>query len=82
MSLTSREFFEGMEDGTEYISALITEEYYNLIPPEVQSIMVINEVKKTNIDFKTDPIHKDLLVKVMKSKKKLTEYEYNLNKKK
>jgi hypothetical protein len=85
MSLSSREFFERLEDGQEYLSCFTTKEAYALIPREVQREMSINEVRQTNYAFKDDPYHKTLKDKQRKAKNELRDYEFiknNLNKNK
>lgn len=79
MSLTSREFFERLEDGQRYLSCFTTEEAYNLIPQEVQEQMLINEIRQTNVDFKNDERHKSLKKDYNKAKGALRNYEYDKN---
>ena len=84
MGLSSREFFESLEDGQQYLSCFTTEEAYAKIPREVQREMVINEIRQTNASFKDDPYHKALKDKQRKAKNELRDYEFiknNLNKK-
>ena len=79
MSLTSREFFEGVDDGQQYLSCFTTEEVYAKIPREVQREMVINEIRQTNNLFKDDEMHKDLKRKYNASKRDLRDYEFTKN---
>ena len=79
MSISSEEFFGQLEDGQQYLSMFTSEEYYNLIPKNIQDQIVINEIRQTNFDFKNDPIHKQLLTEYYKAKKELRNYEYNIN---
>lgn len=79
MSLTSEEFFRTLEDGQQYMSILTSEEYYDLIPREVQEQMVINEIKQINTNLKEDIIHKKLLSDYYKARKALRNYEFNIN---
>jgi hypothetical protein len=79
MSLTSEEFFGSLEDGQQYMSIFTSEEYYNLIPEDIQREMVINEIRQTNVNFKDDPIHKNLVSNYAKAKKELRNYEYKIN---
>ena len=79
MGLSSREFFESLEDGQQYISCFTTEEAYAKIPREVQREMVINEIRQTNDAFKNDETHKDLKKNFNKAKGELRDYEYLKN---
>ena len=79
MSLSSREFFEGLEDGQTYLSCFTTEEAYALIPREVKRQMVINEIRQTNDAFKNDEMHKDLKKKYNAAKRDLRDYEFTIN---
>ena len=79
MSITNREFFERLEDGQKYLSCFTTQEYYDLIPSEVQEQMLINEIRQTNNLFIDDPIHKSLKSTYTKSKTALRNYEYDIN---
>lgn len=79
MSLTSEEFFGSLEDGQQYMSLFTSEEFYNLIPDEIKEQMVVNEIRQTNIIYKEDPVHNELVKNYTKAKKELRNYEYNLN---
>jgi uncharacterized membrane-anchored protein YhcB (DUF1043 family) len=79
MSLTSREFFDGLEDGQQYLSCFTTEEAYALIPKEVQEQMLINEIRQTNDAFKEDDMHRALKKDYNKAKSALRNYEFDKN---
>lgn len=79
MTLTTEQFFGSLEDGQQYLSCFTTEEFYNLIPREVQEQMLVNEIRQENKDFKDDPMHKALNKKYRDAKKQLRNYEYDVN---
>lgn len=79
MSLTTREFFDSLEDGQQYLSCFTTEEAYALIPREVQEKMLINEIRQTNDSFKNDEAHKALTKKLRTAKGELRDYEFKIN---
>jgi len=79
MSLTTREFFDSLEDGQQYLSCFTTEEWYAKIPNKVQEKMLINEIRQTNDAFKNDDHHKSLQKKYKQAKSELRDYEYIKN---
>ena len=77
--ISSKDFFEELRDGDEYLSTLMTKEVYHGIDLEFRDRMVVNTIRQKNTKFEHDEYHKELVREVSKSKAKLRNYEYNEN---
>jgi hypothetical protein len=76
---TSKEFFEELREGDEYLSCMMTKEVYNGIDLENRERIVVNTVRQKNSKFKNDEVHKALVKKVTKVNKELRDYEFENN---
>ena len=77
--INSKQFFEELREGDEYMSLLATKEVYSGIDLELRERMVVNTVRQKNSKFKDDDNHKKLAINVSKAKKELRNYEYDQN---
>ena len=75
----SKEFFEQLREGDEYLTLLTTKEVYSGIELELRNRMVVNTVRQKNNSFKDDDNHKELVKNLSKAKKELRNYEYSQN---
>ena len=76
---SSKEFFEELREGDEYLSCMMTKEVYSGIDLENRERIVITKVRQKNSKFKEDEYHKELLKKKSKIDKELRDYEFNIN---
>jgi len=76
---TSKQFFEELREGDEYLSCMMTKEVYNGIDLENRERIVVNTVRQKNSKFKNDEVHKALVKKVTKVNKELRDYEFENN---
>ena len=77
--LESKEFFEGLKDGEEYLSLMVTKDVYFKIDPELRSKIYSGDVRQKNNSFKNDENHKILLKNRIKANNELRDYEYIIN---
>lgn len=77
--MSSKEFFEELREGDEYLSCMMTKEVYSGIDLENRERIVITTVRQKNSNFKYDEYHKELLKKKSKIDKELRDYEFNIN---
>jgi hypothetical protein len=75
----NKEFFEELRNGDEYLNCFMTKEVYSGIEQEYRERIVVNTVRKKNIDFQKDETHKQLIRDVSKAKKELIKYEFKIN---
>jgi len=76
---SSKEFFEELREGDQYLSCMMTKEVYSGIDLENRERIVITTVRQKNSNFKDDKYHKELLKKKSKIDKELRDYEFNIN---
>jgi len=77
--ITSKDFFQQLREGDEYLNCFMTKEVYSGIDHELRERISVNEVRKKNKDFETDDTHKQLIKDLSKAKKALINYEYDKN---
>lgn len=77
--LGSKEFFEELRNGDEYLTCFMTKEVYSGIELEFRERIGVSEVREKNDRFKNDPEHQILLKASFKAKRELGDYEYNIN---
>ncbi len=75
--MTIPEFFNHIEEGEEYLTLFCTKGSYSQIPKHLT--VVISSVRQKNESFKDDEIHKDLVKKLSKARRELSDYEYLKN---
>lgn len=77
--ITSKQFFEELREGDEYLNCMMKKEVYNGIDFELRERIVINTVRQKNSQFKDDEVHKELLKNKSKADKELRDYEFEKN---
>ena len=75
----SKEFFEQLREGDEYLNCFMTKEVYSGIDLELREHIVVNRVRQKNESFKNDETHKELLKNKLKADKILSDYEFKIN---
>jgi len=75
----SKEFFEELRNGQEWLSCLMTKECYSGLEFEARERIAVTSVRQKNDLFTEDEEHKDLVKKVAKAKKELRNYEFDKN---
>jgi hypothetical protein len=75
----SKEFFEELREGEEYVSVMMSMDVYNGISLENRLRMTDPKVRQKNSKFTNDETHKELVKKVAKANKELRDYEFNIN---
>jgi len=75
----SKEFFDELREGEEYVSVMMSMDVYNGISLENRLRMTDPKVRQKNSKFTNDETHKELVKKVAKANKELRDYEFNIN---
>ena len=79
--MLSKEFFNSLQDGEEYLNVFMTKDTYSVINEELRPLMVLNQVRQKNSSFVNDDNHKELLKNKLKADKAIIDYEFNTNNK-
>ena len=77
--ITSKQFFEELREGDEYLNCMMKKEVYNGIDFELRERIVVNTVRQKNSQLKDDEVHKELLKNKSKADKELRDYEFEKN---
>ncbi len=77
--VTSKDFFNELREGDEYLNCFMTKEVYGGIDMELRELISVNEVRKKNRDFENDETHRKLVRDLSKAKSELIKYEFNIN---
>ena len=77
--ITSKQFFEELREGDEYLNCMMKKEVYNGIDFELRERIVVNTVRQKNSQLKDDEVHKELLKNKAKADKELRDYEFEKN---
>lgn len=76
-----REFQNNLEEEQEYISCMMSTQVHRQLPNELRNQMYESEIRQKNDSFKEDEIHRGLVKDISKAKKRLRDYEFNVNNK-
>jgi hypothetical protein len=75
----SKEFFEELRHGDEYLSCFMTREVYSGIEFELRERIGVTTIRQKNDNFDSDDTHKQLRSNIHKAKTELLKYEFNIN---
>ena len=67
--LSSKQFFEDLKEGQEYMSCLMTKEVYSGIDFELREQMYMTEIRQKNEALKEDETHKKLVGNILACEK-------------
>lgn len=74
----AKEFYEELQDGQEYVSALIAKDDFLAIPDDLRNRMYFT-IRQINCKFREDETHCKLVAAISKAKKDLLNYEFDYN---
>lgn len=78
--ISAKDLMNELMEGEEYVSAMMPIQIFHQIQDELQSQMYFT-IRQKSCQFDTDEIHCGLIKAISKAKRKLRDYEFELNNK-